>query len=350
MLTLLRHSPRCPRLRFIRSFAEVVSTTVSQGSQLPVATGTNPTPQLANAGPISTELSSQPITLTKEGNRVLIREDHGLYGFFRKRTPVKDEVLEGESRYETLGGSLYSERAQSGRSWKASELRLKSFNDLHTLWYVLLRERNVLATQEEEVRRLGVLKMLNSFSYKKRQCRKSMARIKAVINERRLAFEGALQLAEKEKQDHLDNVVLQHQVAEFKKERTYLKKRRVYMEKKQAEIEAAQAARSAEKAAIAAEEKAAEGGSVATESVEHIETVVDVNESPEDARLSSPEPVPPVPEKDDSILSSPQTSTEEQRAAKAEEEVKPEKSTAPETASEAATAGLFGNVSGRNRR
>jgi len=76
------------------------------------------------------------------------------------------------------------------RSWKAAELRRKSFKDLHTLWYVLLRELNLLAAQREEGRRLGVTNPESLAGSKKdHQCRKSMARIKYVINERRLLYE-----------------------------------------------------------------------------------------------------------------------------------------------------------------
>ncbi|KAL4081072.1 mitochondrial 39-S ribosomal protein L47 (MRP-L47)-domain-containing protein, partial [Scleroderma citrinum] len=109
--------------------------------------------------------------------------NHGLWGFFRKKID-----LEGTVSYETI--EPRETHDESGRSWTASELRRKCFKDLHTLWYVLLRERNVLATQKEEARRMGIRSTESlAASVRDRLCRKSMARLKYVINERRLVYD-----------------------------------------------------------------------------------------------------------------------------------------------------------------
>ncbi|KAG2192697.1 hypothetical protein INT46_010588 [Mucor plumbeus] len=80
----------------------------------------------------------------------------------------------------------------TGRAWKAQELRQKSFDDLHKLWYVLLKERNVLATQREEASRLKLPKQIWTNQGRLKKCQKSMARIKFVLNERQREYEQQL--------------------------------------------------------------------------------------------------------------------------------------------------------------
>lgn len=72
-------------------------------------------------------------------------------------------------------------RVVYGRGWKASELRLKSWDDLHKLWYVLLKEKNMLMTQRQMLNAQN-LRFPNPERISK--VRRSMCRIKHVLTER----------------------------------------------------------------------------------------------------------------------------------------------------------------------
>ena len=63
-------------------------------------------------------------------------------------------------------------------------MRRKSFDDLHKLWYVLYKERNLLLTEREKTRR-GLRPMLKPDENRYIKVKKSMAGIKVVINERK---------------------------------------------------------------------------------------------------------------------------------------------------------------------
>jgi large subunit ribosomal protein L47 len=102
------------------------------------------------------------------------------------------------------------------------------------LWYVLLRERNLLATQKEETRRMGAdrdtqmnktklyhvrftshffIPIVSCFNLEYatfHQVRKSMARIKQVLNERRIAYDKAHSIASVEYEAFHNAKVLNH--------------------------------------------------------------------------------------------------------------------------------------------
>ncbi|GBF88579.1 hypothetical protein Rsub_01294 [Raphidocelis subcapitata] len=93
-----------------------------------------------------------------------------------------------------------TERVTYGRPWFAHELRLKSWDDLHKLWYVCLKERNLVATH------LNWHKGKQSAEqYKERykKVKQSMNRIKQVLSERACQELNPIRRAQMKKAIHL---------------------------------------------------------------------------------------------------------------------------------------------------
>ncbi|PWN31752.1 MRP-L47-domain-containing protein, partial [Meira miltonrushii] len=154
---------------------------------------TSSAPRVEATRPASQEKTVVPkdiYQLTKEYPR------HPLLGFFgRESRKVKLPGTEGQTREERVPVALAVSDLgpdRSGRSWMAAELRTKSSLELHQLWYVCLLERNKLATTKTEIQRAGATAFAALANYNGKRIearvRKTMARIKFVLNERRIAL------------------------------------------------------------------------------------------------------------------------------------------------------------------
>ena len=79
-----------------------------------------------------------------------------------------------------FGPKETADKEPVGRAWETSELRLKSFEDLQGLWYVLLKEKHMLATEKYAARGSRVRMRA---PHRIKMIRRSMAKIKTVLTE-----------------------------------------------------------------------------------------------------------------------------------------------------------------------
>ena len=93
-----------------------------------------------------------------------LRMAHGMDAFLDPFRSLPEEKQKGEV---------------VGREWAAKELSLKSFEDLHALWHVLLMEKNMLAT-ENFVARANSKRM--RAPQRVASVKRSMCRIKHVLS------------------------------------------------------------------------------------------------------------------------------------------------------------------------
>lgn len=76
------------------------------------------------------------------------------------------------------------DQVMTGRAWTVADLRRKSFDDLHKLWYVLYKERNLILSEKEKIRRsLRPVTRMEENRYEK--VKRSMAAIKTTLAERK---------------------------------------------------------------------------------------------------------------------------------------------------------------------
>ncbi|KAL9128559.1 MAG: hypothetical protein Q9217_002792 [Psora testacea] len=132
----------------------------------------------------------KPVLDPKRRSKVQVDPKHGLYGFFNE-----DKKLLTEPGVE----------AAHGRAWTPEELRHKSWEDIHSLWWMCCKERNRIATEKRERRRLNLSKGDGAAKRRDMTIRKTQKAIKHALTERWYAWEDAWQQAQKDPEIDLDS-------------------------------------------------------------------------------------------------------------------------------------------------
>ncbi|KAI0489749.1 mitochondrial 39-S ribosomal protein L47 (MRP-L47)-domain-containing protein [Xylaria cf. heliscus] len=122
---------------------------------------------------------------------VKVDPNHGLWDFFYS----KDKLL-----------LTPQEDREHGRAWTVEELRHKSWEDLHKLWWVCVKEQNRLLTARKERTRLQLVNGISEGAGRLNEVRRTMRAIKHALTERWYLWEDARTLAETDPEIDLGNV------------------------------------------------------------------------------------------------------------------------------------------------
>lgn len=107
-------------------------------------------------------------------DNIKVRDDHPLWQFFHNKQFVRSsEDLDVQ-----------------GRSWTVQDLRKKSFEDLHALWYVCLKELNKIGREAIIYEDIGSAKIQQCMDFEEK-LKNSMLAIRQVLTERESALSNA---------------------------------------------------------------------------------------------------------------------------------------------------------------
>ncbi|CAE8612047.1 unnamed protein product [Polarella glacialis] len=115
-----------------------------------------------------------------------------------------EEFWRGGHRDSLLNAGEKQAAAKSGDPWPAVLLRLKSFEEMHKLWFVLLKEKNFLLGEQHEARQRRVRWMHHG---RLKKVKLSMKRILTVLTRREIhqqALRAKEILAQQENREELE--------------------------------------------------------------------------------------------------------------------------------------------------
>ncbi|MCJ1341351.1 54S ribosomal protein L4 mitochondrial [Bachmanniomyces sp. S44760] len=129
---------------------------------------------------MSKEPLPQPVLDPAKRSKIQVDPNHGLWGFFKDKKAL----------------STPEEDYAHGRPWSVEELRQKSWEDLHSLWWVCVKERNRLATDKYERERLKAGHGDYEAGERDKAVRRTQRAIKHALTERWYAWEDARKVAQ----------------------------------------------------------------------------------------------------------------------------------------------------------